>query len=124
MIYQWIKKPVSGLFLQRLNRFAALVDLDGTEVKVHLPNSGRLEELLVKGAPVIIEKRRDKGMTHHDLLLISTQRYPDKKPIWAVLDSRMPPKLLRWLIEHQLVPGIKDVISIKNEPEPPNGKHL
>ena len=40
---------VAARFLRRLNRFAALVDLEGHETLVHVANSGRMRELLVVG---------------------------------------------------------------------------
>ena len=36
-------------FITRLNRFAAMVLLDGKEVMVHVANSGRMRELLQPG---------------------------------------------------------------------------
>lgn len=38
---------VPGTFIRRLNRFAALMDVGGNEVMVHVANSGRLGELLI-----------------------------------------------------------------------------
>ncbi len=40
---------VEGRFKVRLNRFLALVDVKGQEVAVHVPNTGRMRELLVPG---------------------------------------------------------------------------
>lgn len=102
-VYDWIQQPEAGIFLERLNRFACLVELAGVPVKVYLPNSGRLEELLQPGAKVIVEHRRQQGKTHHDLLLIETSAYPNSQPIWAALDSRLPPKLFRFVLEHSLI---------------------
>ena len=46
---------VEGKFVQRLNRFAALVEVNGREELVHLPNSGRLRELLVPGFRMLLK---------------------------------------------------------------------
>ena len=46
-----------GTFITRVNRFAALVLLDGEEVLAHLPNTGRMTELLVPGHPVMVVER-------------------------------------------------------------------
>ena len=45
---------VEGRFIRRLNRFAALVDVDRQEHTAHVPNSGRLGELLVAGCRVLL----------------------------------------------------------------------
>ena len=36
-----------GRFLRRLNRFVVEADLEGRAIRAHLPNPGRLLELLV-----------------------------------------------------------------------------
>ncbi len=41
-----------GHFRSRPNRFLTVLDLQGTEVEAHLPDPGRLRELLVPGAEV------------------------------------------------------------------------
>ena len=46
---------IEGTFVQRLNRFAALVNVNGREEMVHLPNSGRLRELLVPGFRMLLK---------------------------------------------------------------------
>ena len=38
---------LQGAFIRRLNRFAALMNVMGNEVMVHVANSGRLSELLI-----------------------------------------------------------------------------
>lgn len=46
----------SGRFIKRVNRFAARVLVDGREQMVHIKNTGRLRELFVPRAEVILEK--------------------------------------------------------------------
>lgn len=89
----WVSQPEYGIFRARLNRFAALVEREGLEEKVFLPNTGRLEDLLVPGREVLLEKRRDRGKTQRDLLAIRVPGY-DGKPIWVGLDARMSGPLL------------------------------
>ncbi len=45
-----------GIFLERLNRFVARVEIDGREERVHVKNTGRCAELLVPGNAVYLEK--------------------------------------------------------------------
>ena len=120
--FVWINNPIEAKFLDRLNRFACLVELGGDQVKVYLPNSGRLEELLIPGSPIILEKRRSQGKTHHDLLLIQTPRFPDGLPIWAVLDSRLPSALLEWILRERFVDDFGELIELKHEPRVPMGR--
>jgi len=84
----WVRHPEFGVFRRRLNRFAALVDREGREEKVFLPNTGRLEDLLVPGRRVLLEYRRERGKTLRDLLAIEVFGFQGV-PIWVGLDARM-----------------------------------
>ena len=44
----------AGTFLERPNRFIAMVDLDGRTERVHVKNTGRCRELLVPGYKVYL----------------------------------------------------------------------
>jgi sugar fermentation stimulation protein A len=48
-------------FLERPNRFLALVDLDGETVEAHLPDPGRLKELLVSGSELWVRPAAGGG---------------------------------------------------------------
>jgi sugar fermentation stimulation protein A len=48
-------------FLERPNRFLAMVELDGRREEAHVPDPGRLEELLVPGARVRLRPAGAKG---------------------------------------------------------------
>ena len=48
-------KIVSGIFIDRPNRFIANILIDGTPTAVHVKNTGRCKELLVPGAKVYLE---------------------------------------------------------------------
>ncbi|MDA8353137.1 MAG: sugar fermentation stimulation protein SfsA, partial [Firmicutes bacterium] len=38
--------PVEGRFLERPNRFQAIVEVEGRKELVHVPNTGRMDEML------------------------------------------------------------------------------
>ncbi|MEM2342378.1 MAG: hypothetical protein QXX94_07605 [Candidatus Bathyarchaeia archaeon] len=46
---------VLGAFIQRLNRFMALVEVNGEKYYAHLPNSGRLKTVLYSNVPVYLK---------------------------------------------------------------------
>ena len=48
---------VEGRFKTRLNRFLAIVEVQGREVGVHVANSGRMREILVPGYRVLISPK-------------------------------------------------------------------
>ena len=46
-------------FVERPNRFLVRANLDGAIVDAHCPNPGRLLEIFVPGAALILQKRRE-----------------------------------------------------------------
>lgn len=72
-----------GLFVRRVNRFVAEIEVEGSIVRAHVPNTGRMTELLVAGAPVMLLPRQGAHRkTNHDLLLVQYNG------IWVCTDSR------------------------------------
>lgn len=68
MEYRNIRKAV---FLRRLNRFVAEVELDGMVERVHVKNTGRCAELLVKGNEVFLEASDNPARkTRYDLVAV------------------------------------------------------
>ena len=68
---------VEGRFVARLNRFAALVDVNGREELVHVANSGRMRELFVPGFRVLLKPRTgEHRKTRFDLALVDLGFYP------------------------------------------------
>ena len=92
---------VEGRFIRRLNRFAALVDVDRQEHTAHVPNSGRLGELLVAGCRVLLAPASPSASasaavvggaarkTAYDLALVDTGGGN-----LSSIDARLPNKLL------------------------------
>ncbi|UCC93927.1 MAG: DNA/RNA nuclease SfsA, partial [Thermoplasmata archaeon] len=62
---------VDAEFVRRENRFAATVSLDGGMERVHVPNSGRMHELLLPGTGVLLLPADSPGRrTGHDLVAV------------------------------------------------------
>lgn len=76
-------------FMRRDNRFRAVVRVDGIPCAVHVPNSGRLGELLIPGAPAYIRLCPDpRRKTAGDLILV------EHAGRLVCVDARLPPRLL------------------------------
>ena len=77
-------------FVDRPNRFAAVVERLGARELAHVPNSGRMSELLVPGARVFISPAAVPGgrKTRYDLTLV------EHRGRLVSVDSRLPPRLL------------------------------
>ena len=81
-------KKTRGKFVKRLNRFLAVVEVNGKEEFVHVPNSGRMEELLVPGREVIVKYAGNKNRkSRYDLLMVNHNN------IIVAVDSRLPSKI-------------------------------
>lgn len=81
---------VPAVVVRRLNRFAVEVEMAGRTLAAHLPNSGRVRELLAPGTPALLCPRTGPGRkTSFDLLLVRLGR------IWVCADARLPNALLR-----------------------------
>ncbi len=78
----------------RLNRFAVEVVTGEGRAQAHLANSGRLHELMVPGAPVLLAPREGAGRkTPFDLALVQVEG------VWVSADARLPSLLLREAVE-------------------------
>ncbi len=91
---------VEGRFIKRLNRFAALVDVNKREYLAHVPNSGRMHELLVPGFRVLLIPAPEGSTrkTAFDLALVdightlssADARLPNKLVAEAIREGRLP----------------------------------
>lgn len=82
-------EKVEAEFIARLNRFVAKVRLNNEVIDVHVPNSGRLKELLIPGARVILRVSSNPTRKYkYDLIMA----YIEKELV--SVDSMLPNKLM------------------------------
>lgn len=89
---------IIGKFVERRNRFIALVEIDGEQVAAHVANSGRLRELLKPGNEVFLVRK--KGLhrtTGYDLALVSAGNY------LVSVDARVPNQVVSEAIDRGLL---------------------
>lgn len=98
-----IQNPTQcGKFVKRLNRFVAKVEVAGEEVLAHVPNSGRMKELLFPGNQVIIEDQAREGRkTPYDLIMV------DYDGFLVSIDSRLPNYLVEETINQGKLTGFE-----------------
>jgi len=95
------QKVVRGTFIKRPNRFQAYVILDGEELLVAVPNTGRCKEILTEGCTVLLrEGLNPKRKTKYDLIA----GYKGDKLI--NIDSQAPNKV----VEEALKLGKIDIL--------------
>lgn len=96
------KNIVEGRFLERPNRFIARVDVNERTETVHVKNTGRCRELLVRGAKVYLEKSENPSRsTAYDLVAV------EKGQRIINMDSQAPNKAAgEWLRAGGLFPDV------------------
>ena len=101
---------VEARFQRRVNRFLAMVDINGRETPVHVANSGRLRELFLPGATVWLKPAdRDGRKTRYDLALVEADG------VTVSADARLPNALVAEAAAEGLLAGIDRPLSITRE---------
>lgn len=81
---------IKGIFIERINRFIAKVNINGEKTVVHVKNTGRCKELLLKGCTVYLSVSDNKNRkTAFDLIAVEKVRQ-GKKPLLINMDSQIP----------------------------------
>ncbi len=102
---------VPARFVRRLNRFAALVEIDGSHERVHVRNSGRLHELLTPGRPVFLDPAVTPGrQTRFTLVLV---RLPSG---YVSADAHLPNALVAEGLRCGAIPGFRGYRILRREP--------
>ncbi len=91
---------IRGRFLRRDNRFRATVTVAGGEAWAHLPNSGRLGDLLTPNRPVWLASAAAPGRkTAYDLKLVEVNS------VLASVDARLPNPLFAEAVQMEQLAG-------------------
>lgn len=103
-----------GKFIERPNRFIAVVEIDGKTEKAHVKNTGRCRELLVPGATVYLEDfdgRMGTRKMRYSLICV------EKGDILINMDSQAPNKVCEEaLLSGKLqLPGMGTLTDVKRE---------
>jgi len=108
---------IQGRLHSRPNRFLTIVEVDGNLVKSHLPDPGRLKELLIPGAelylrPVPKDKPRKTRFT--TVMICHNGQF-------ISLNSILPNKFVKQSLEENILPMFKGFKILRTEV--PFGKH-
>lgn len=88
------ERIVRGIFIARPNRFVADVRIGDEIHTVHVKNTGRCEELLIEGVPVVLQEASNpERKTRYDLISVYRDGYG-----WINIDSQAPNQVVMdWL---------------------------
>ncbi|MBR3756196.1 MAG: DNA/RNA nuclease SfsA, partial [Firmicutes bacterium] len=103
-----------GKFIERPNRFIAIVEIDGKIEKAHVKNTGRCRELLVPGTTVYLEDfdgRMGTRKMRYSLIGV------EKGEILINMDSQAPNKVCEEALRSGLLqlPGVETLADVKRE---------
>lgn len=108
---------IEGVFLKRENRFRAKVNVGGEIFLAHLPNSGRLEELLDPGRKVFLSQVESKSRkTSFDLKIVKVGE------ILVSVDARLPRFIFQEAVEKGELSDFAGYRVVKGEPRYGGGR--
>lgn len=94
---------IEGVFISRINRFVAIVLINGTSHNVHLPTTSRMKELLIHGNTVYLTyNNRQNRATSYSLVAVK------HNDILVSIDSGMPNKILRHALSNHYIDELSD----------------
>jgi len=90
--------PIPAVFVRKINRFVGEVLLNGKDILVHIPNSGRLQEILVSGREVYLREGKNPNRKYqYDLALA---KMPDSL---VLIDSLLPNKVFQEFLQKNIL---------------------
>ncbi len=95
-----------AVFVERINRFLVKVRRGAGETLAHLPNPGRLGEILLPGVAVLLEPRPDTRFGWKAVGATWAARWPGDRPRTVYLDTVGINHLAEALIRERLVPEL------------------
>lgn len=98
-----------AVLIQRLNRFAAQVRWRGQTALAHVPNSGRLRELMLPGARLRVWPAPPGRRTACTLKMV------EKDGVWVTVDAQLTNDLLEEAVRTNRVRGCEDVMGLRRE---------
>ena len=103
--------PVKGRFLRRLNRFVIECDCRGKTVRAHLPNPGRLWELLIPGRVITLVRNAPGAERTTPYTAVAVAR----DGATVLLHTAKTNEVVQFLLRERLISGLEGVEVVKRE---------
>ncbi|MGB9826957.1 DNA/RNA nuclease SfsA [Thermosphaera chiliense] len=98
LVKAWLRK--------RVNRFTVEVEVDGSPVKAHLTNTGRLQEYLVNGRKSLLARIKGPRLSYRLIAVEDGDGY-------AVVDTISQQRVFESLVRDNSIPWLKDCFIVK-----------
>ncbi|WP_064091636.1 DNA/RNA nuclease SfsA [Rossellomorea aquimaris] len=104
---------VEGIFIERLNRFVLICELpSGEREKVHLPDPGRLKDLLISGCRIWLQESKDpKRATKWSAVMV----HASELKLYVSLNTQLPNRLILNALQNDELEEFKDWQLVKPE---------
>ena len=113
-----IKGPlIKAVFIERPNRFITIIEIGGEKHNSHLPDPGRLKELLIPGASLLVRpapENKERSTAFTTIMV-------NLKGQWISLVSTLPNQFVKYSFQNNCIPIFKKYKLIK--PEVAIGNH-
>lgn len=101
-----------AIFVKRENRFCAEVQLNGKLTKAHVPNSGRMRELLVPGATVWVQPAIDAKETRKTAYTLVLAQQNER---YICLHAHVANEIMAFWLQHNILPEFAEATRIERE---------
>jgi sugar fermentation stimulation protein A len=98
-------------FLSRPNRFLIRCKRKGRTISAHLPNPGRLQELLLPGREIYLTREENPGNRKTRFTVVAVNR--DSHPI--MLHTHRTNEVAQYLLEKGKIPGLEEAEIVNSE---------
>ncbi len=104
-------------FISRPNRFITIIEVNGKKVKSHLPDPGRLKEILIPGVDLLVRPapKSSTRKTHFSTVMAK------HNGLWVSLVSALPNQFVKEALIKKEIPLFHNYKFIR--PEIPVGRH-
>lgn len=101
---------ISSCFVERLNRFVVVCSVQGERIQAHLPNPGRMWELLFPGVTLFLVPAASPGkQTAFKVVGVEREGIP------VLLDTQESNAVAAWLVQERKIPGWEDWQVLRRE---------
>lgn len=107
---KFIKETVRATFVRRPNRFQGFVEYQGEVIMTHVPNTGRVKEILVPGTTVIL-RVEDNPSRKTAFSLIAAY----KNGALINIDSQIPNRVVEEALMEGRIPELRRFTQVKRE---------
>lgn len=108
-----LPERIDAVFLERPNKYLAIVNLNGDRTEAFIPNPGRMRELFIPGRKVLLRRAPENPLgarrTRYDLVAVELERR------FVFIDSGVPNRFLAQLLGGDLLPELQGWNLLKKE---------